>query len=72
MEHERIIDEDEQHYVDQRIICKELQTKLIKKLRKCSEVIDEMGHRPSRQYLEEQVGFLIWNLKECFDIEEVE
>ena len=64
---DRVIDEDEQMYLDQRIIADHLKIKLIKKLRKCSEIIDEMGHTPSRQYLEEQIGFIIWELKECFE-----
>ena len=67
---DRIIDEDEQMYLDQRIIAEHLKIKLIKKLRKCSEIIDEMGHTPSRQYLEERVSFIIWELKECFENEE--
>jgi hypothetical protein len=69
---DRVIDEDEQMYLDQRIIADHLKIKLIKKLRKCSEIIDEMGHTPSRQYLEERINFIIWDLKECFEDEECE
>jgi hypothetical protein len=68
----RIIDEDEQMYLDQRIIADHLKIKLLKKLRKCSEIIDEMEHRPSRQYLEERIDFIIWDLKEWFEDEECE
>ena len=65
---ERIIDEEEQAYLDRRVIDNELRLKLIKKLRKCSEVIDCMGHTPSRQYLEEQIRFIIWEINSAFDI----
>jgi hypothetical protein len=65
---ERIIDEEEQAYLDRRVIDNELRLKLVKKLRKCSEVIDCMGHTPSRQHLEEQIRLIIWGLKSTFDI----
>jgi len=68
MSKERIIDEEERAYLDRRVIDNELRIKLTKKLRKCSEVIDCMGHTPSRQYLEEQIRFIIWEISSAFDI----
>jgi len=68
MSKERIIDEEEQTYLDRRVIDNELRLKLIKKLRKCSKVIDCMGHTPSRQYLEESISFIIWEINSAFDI----
>ena len=64
----RIIDEEEQAYLDRRVIDNELRLKLIKKLRKCSEIIDCMGHTPSRQHLEEKIRFIIWEINSTFDI----
>ena len=66
----RIIDEEEQAYLDERIISENIRYKLGKKLLKCLTVIDEMGHTPSRQYLEERIAFIIWELKECFEDED--
>ena len=68
MSKERAIDEDEQAYLDRRVIDNGLRLKLTKKLRKCSEVIDCMEHTPSRQYLEEQIRFIIWEINSAFDI----
>jgi len=65
---ERIIDEEERAYLDRRVIDNELRIKLTKKLRKCSKVIDCMGHTPSRQYLEERIRFIIWDINSTFDI----
>ena len=68
MSRERAIDEDEQAYLDRRVIDNGLRLKLIKKLRKCSEVIDCMGHTPSRQYLEEKIRLIIWEINSAFDV----
>ena len=68
MSKERAIDEDEQAYLDRRVIDNGLRLKLTKKLRKCSEVIYCMEHTPSRQYLEEQIRFIIWEINSAFDI----
>lgn len=65
----RIIDAEEQAYLDRRVIDNELRLKLIKKLRKCSAVIDEMGHTPSRQYLEEKIRLIVWELNSSFGID---
>jgi hypothetical protein len=62
----RIIDEEEQAYLDERIIADHLKIKLIKKLRKCSEIIDEMGHTPSRQCLEQRILSIICELRDGF------
>jgi len=62
---ERIIDE-ERAYLDRRVIDNELRIKLAKKLRKCSKVIDCMGHTPSRQYLEERIRFILWDINSTF------
>lgn len=64
----RIIDEEEQAYLDRRVVNNELRLKLIKKLRKCSEVIACMGHTPSRQYLEERIRLITWDINSTFDI----
>jgi hypothetical protein len=64
--------DDEQIYKEQRIISDDIRHKLIKKLRKCSEIIDEMGHSPSRQHLEESIRFIIWELKQDFLSEDMQ
>ena len=68
MSRERAIDDDEQAYLDRRVIDNGLRLKLTKKLRKCSEVIDCMGHTPSRQHLEEKIRLIIWEINSAFDI----
>lgn len=50
-------------HLAQRMIAEHLRVKLIKKLRKVSEVIDEMGHTPSRQCLDEMVVAIHIKLK---------
>lgn len=52
-----------------RVIDKTVREKLIKKLHKVSQVIDEMGHTPSRRCLDEMVVLIHIKLKEFGDEE---
>jgi hypothetical protein len=54
-------------HLDARVIDKEVRAKLIKKLHKVSQVIDEMGHTPSRQCLDEMIVLIHIKLKEFDD-----
>ncbi len=52
-----------------RIIDKTVKDKLVKRLHKVSEIIDEMAHTPSRQCLDEMIVAIHTKLKE-FEIED--